>query len=335
MICPVSHPPVRSGARGGSGAGLTPGETSVTVVTEAGNGETGRMAFRFKPSARDLGAELRRVAADQVRRARRAASDDASDPHEAVHDLRKRCKKLRGLIRLVRPGFTDYGQENAAIRDFARSLSGLRDLEALVETHDALMRDVGDEKHRFAPVRAQLTRARSAVDVRIGDTHRAQLEALATRIADWRVEGDPAKVLEKGLALTWKRAARAHEKALAAPTVAVMHEWRKRAKYHWHHCCLLERGWPAQMAPRAAEAKRLSDLLGDHHDLALYMEYLGSGNAPRLEPEASRALSAHVDRRIGTLEREAFALGARFFAEKPAAAAKRIVAWWEIARREG
>ena len=293
------------------------------------------MAFRFKPRAEDLGAALRRVATEQVRKARRDASEGAPDPHEAVHDVRKRCKKLRGLIRLVRPGFSGYARENAAIRDFARSLSGLRDLEALVETHDALMAEAGEERRRFAPVRAQLTRAKSSVEVLIGETHRAQLEALEMRIAGWRVDGDSAEVLEKGIARTWTRAARAYAKAVAAPTVAVMHEWRKRTKYHWHHCRLLEGGWPAQMAPRAAEVKRLSDLLGDHHDLALYLDYLASERAPRLDADAQRALSSLADRRIAELERDAFGLGARLFAETPGAAAKRIVAWWEIARREG
>ena len=45
-----------------------------------------------------------------------------------VHDVRKRCKKVRGLLRLVRPGLgPDYRRANADVRDAARELSSLRD----------------------------------------------------------------------------------------------------------------------------------------------------------------------------------------------------------------
>lgn len=60
------------------------------------------MAYRIDPGA-DLQEELRAIARDQVEAALSDLSDPTDDVVAAVHDCRKRCKKLRGLVRLVRP----------------------------------------------------------------------------------------------------------------------------------------------------------------------------------------------------------------------------------------
>jgi CHAD domain-containing protein len=288
------------------------------------------MAYRLKVSDPTLGDAVRRIALDQAERARAEADDPALAPAEAIHQIRKRCKKLRGLIRLVRPGFAAYGEENAAIRDLARGLSGLRDLEALIETHDRLMARDDAEAARFAPVRAALTARKQAAPERVDDATRAALDALAGRIAGWQIEGKPAKVIAGGLERTWARAAAAHDDCRDAPTTEAMHEWRKRVKYHWYHCRILAPVWPGPVGARAAEAKRLSDILGDHHDLALYAAHLAGAEAPDLDPEAQIALGRITDRALSELEREAFALGARFFAETPKRAAKRLAALYAV-----
>jgi hypothetical protein len=60
------------------------------------------MGYRFRHDDESVEAGLRRIAAEQLTKA--LASLDADALHEGVHDARKRVKKLRGLLRLVRPG---------------------------------------------------------------------------------------------------------------------------------------------------------------------------------------------------------------------------------------
>src|SRR6056297_195459 len=99
---------------------------------------------------------------DGVRRIAREQLDDAvddlenlidDDPADAVHDVRKRCKKVRGLVRLVRPslGEDTYRVANDTARDAGRHLSDLRDATALMETFELVVdrsemdRDADDE----------------------------------------------------------------------------------------------------------------------------------------------------------------------------------------------
>ena len=66
------------------------------------------------------------------------------------------------------------------------------------------------------------------------------------------------------------------------PTTENLHDWRKRVKDLWYQQRLLEETWPGVMKAQAKEAKKLSKLLGEDHDLAVLAETL------RTDPELTR-----------------------------------------------
>ncbi len=118
------------------------------------------MSYRIAPS-KNLGEEIRRVAGEQVSKAMAELDNADLDRDKVVHQVRKRCKKLRGLLRLVRPGMeATYANENAAFRDAARLLSSLRDAKTLIGTYDDLMDQFHSQIDRqaFGSIRATLTR---------------------------------------------------------------------------------------------------------------------------------------------------------------------------------
>jgi CHAD domain-containing protein len=99
-----------------------------------------------------------------LRRLGRALVDDAIDqidspavpPDEAVHQARKNMKKLRGLLRLVRPAApTLYKAENGALRDAAAHLAVIRDADAAVETFDLVLRRAQPESTQGADFAAE------------------------------------------------------------------------------------------------------------------------------------------------------------------------------------
>ena len=92
------------------------------------------MGYKFESGDTTVAEGLQRIAGEQIGKALAEIDDDKLDRQAAVHQARKRCKKIRGLIRLVRSGFADYAVENAIFRDAARTLSFMRDTEAALET---------------------------------------------------------------------------------------------------------------------------------------------------------------------------------------------------------
>ena len=71
----------------------------------------------------------------------RAANDN---PQEAIHQVRKRCKRVRAIVRLLRPrAKAIYLRENAAFRKMARRFSSFRDADVRLKTFDELVPDPG------------------------------------------------------------------------------------------------------------------------------------------------------------------------------------------------
>lgn len=57
------------------------------------------------------------------------------DVHASIHEVRKRCKMIRALLRLTRPVIEDlYEAENAALRDAARLVSYERAVNRMHES---------------------------------------------------------------------------------------------------------------------------------------------------------------------------------------------------------
>ena len=103
------------------------------------------MAYRFFADE-PIQAAVKRVASEQIAMAIRDFESEQMDRHEAVHRFRKRCKKMRGLLRLVRPHLSAvYQAENYFYRDLSRKLSFVRDAQALVECVDRLRSRFPDE----------------------------------------------------------------------------------------------------------------------------------------------------------------------------------------------
>lgn len=287
----------------------------------------GLMAFRFQRPG-EPAEETERIAVEQIDRALGEIDDGTLDRDVVVHQVRKRCKKLRGLLRLVRGGIGGaYQEENAWFRDTARSLSAARDSRVMVETYDALFDFFAGEVDRraFAPVRRKLTlRMRAdledtaAMDRRIADCRGRLVEARG-RVPGWAARARNSEVLLAAVEKTYRRGRYAMETALSDPTDANFHEWRKRVKYHLHHCRLLQEWWVPLMETRASEAKHLADILGEDHDLAVFRALL-HGEPGLCGPAARReAMLGLIDRHRAILQRDARLLGRRLFAAKPGA----------------
>ena len=72
------------------------------------------MAYAFKQSS-GVADQVRAIAVEQIDKALQAVvGNDNFDT--TVHTLRKCAKKLRAVLKLVRPAFEDYESESAAIK---------------------------------------------------------------------------------------------------------------------------------------------------------------------------------------------------------------------------
>jgi CHAD domain-containing protein len=258
---------------------------------------------------------------------------------EAVHETRKRLKRLRAALRLERFAIGDetYRREHAAFRDLGKRLSAPRDARVLIETLDALTKRFGDElpADQLGPLRDRLEQSHKRAVTKLGrdratlNTARTELEEARVRSASWKYDSEGFEALRPGLQRLYRRGRRAMQAAADEPTDEHLHEWRKRAKDLWHALQILRPADPKRMKARARQAHQLSDLLGDDHDLAVLREHVALPG-PALGQEATRtALLSVIDRRRRSLQRQALKLGARVYGSRPKRFARSIERGWQ------
>ncbi len=298
------------------------------------------MGYRFERDE-TVGDAFRRIASTQSDKALDEVGSAAANPadEDAIHDCRKRCKKLRGLIRLVRPALDQatYRAANEAFRDAARELSGLRDAQALLATFDSVVA-VPSEPPRlddFESVRAELVRragaepdgddAGASTFERAGDLLRAGHDL----VVDADLHADGWGAVRGGLAQTYRRGRDALEVVYDDPTPDNFHELRKRAKYSWYHLRLLGPSAPAILDPLAKQFERLAEGLGDAHDLAVLRVQLDDDPDSFGGEATVHAALELLDQHREKLEHDGVSLAEQLYAEPPKPFARRLERYWD------
>jgi len=276
----------------------------------------------------DPTAAIRRIARGQIDLAiGQLQSPPEDDLARGVHEARKAFKRVRALLRLVRPELGDqvYGRENELFRAAGRDLSDIRDRQVTIETLDALTSRYRDKvpPDAFAGLRAALVAEYEGAREHIHDGDQAigpvvvRLRAARTRVSGWGFpqDGDHA-FLVGGFERIYRRGRRAWRRARKKPGTETLHELRKRAKDTWHAAEILTPLRPKRMEKLARRAHRLADAAGEDHDLAVLLE-AARERAGTLPTADLALLETLIEKRRARLQRQALSRGKRLYAAKP------------------
>lgn len=293
------------------------------------------MAYAIERDER-LSAAIRRVLGERIDRAAQHLADEQQSEEERVHGARKRFKESRAVYRMIRYAFADFDGANAWFRDAGRDLASIRDAQALVEAMNRFPERAADRYDRKAIARVTSLLEKRRDDSAAGDLHARIANVLAQiGVARTRAETldlpDDFSTIGRGLQRTFRDGRRAMRAALDERTAVSFHEWRKRVKDHWYHVQLLRHLWPDVLGPYEKEMEKLSDALGDHHDLDMLEQSLL--NSPRYFGSGSvrRVLRLLNDQRA-ELEETAQSIGRYVYAEKPLQFRRRMAQYWKAWR---
>jgi CHAD domain-containing protein len=271
---------------------------------------------------------IRRIARGQLLNARDALSGtSARKVGEAVHDARKRLKRVRASVRLARDaiGEQTYERENVALRETGRRLAAGRDAQVLLETLDALGERFADElaPHATGDLRARLQdeRDHALAATREDDAGIAAvlgaLDEAIVRTPTWTFECDGFDALSPGLRRIYRRGRKRMRAARQDPSPENLHEWRKRVKDLWHATQIVRVAQPKRLKLVSGRAHDLADLLGDANDLHILRDYVVTHPQCFADAASKRALLAVIDRRSDALRDKALKRGRRLYKRKP------------------
>lgn len=270
-------------------------------------------------------------------------ADDSRETAKTIHECRKRCKRLRALLRLGGEGLPKaIRKEEKAVRDAARLLSGHRDATAMLEAIDKLQQWARpDDREYIAPL-AEVMGNRLGAASADEDTKpeeaveqfRVAMEALRLRAERWSLESKGYGLIEAGLTSTYRAAKKRWRQAESDPSSERLHEWRKEVKYHRYQIKMLEPLWPAVLGGWHNETVLLSEDLGDEHDLTLLSMTIAAMPEAAGGAERAASLAGLAAARRAELRELAFERAARLFVERPKDFNKRIRRYWKQWRRE-
>jgi CHAD domain-containing protein len=217
------------------------------------------------------------------------------DPHvrddlpDAVHQMRVTCRRLRAMLTTFRTSLDRDATDPVGddLRWLGGVLGGARDLEVLRDRLDRLLLAQPSHLVRDHPgpwiderLAAARRKARSEVlDAMASDRYAALLAALDAwhEAPPWA--GRPDRPARKRLARSFSRAWTRLERAGAAAAVADaadrparLHDVRKAAKRCRYAGEMLAPVLGAGFGRQAAQAERIQDLLGEHHDCVVGAE---------------------------------------------------------------
>jgi CHAD domain-containing protein len=287
--------------------------------------------YKFDPKGVPVEECFRAIAIDQLDEALADLDRSDSEGRSVVHEARRRCKKLRGLLRLVRPAFPGFAEENAAIRDAAAMLSHLRDAEVLRHTVSDLGRAHENDAVKRIGERLAAEPQQQAVDGKLQDFHDS-LAAIRARAETWSLTKTGLSAIAPGLRRTYRDDRRGMSIARKDGDPVAFHEWRKANKNHSFHVDLLKRIAPDILDPDLKTIEQLSDLLGWHHDLTV-LKTAAEQMPDRFGPvEDVAALHDAIASRRAEIEADAFELARQLLAESPRALVARFTRYWKSAQ---
>jgi len=292
------------------------------------------VAYRVELRA-DVGSEVVRIAIEQIDRAVKDFGT-TRDRDVGVHEGRKSLKRLRALLRLVRPGIGDetFRGLNDRLREIAMLYSADRDRHVLYGIAQACANEMG-QRHRkaFAIVLRSLETPAGATvaPAQLQKDALARLAGVRKTLLRLRVKPNRFEAIVAGLERGYRRGRRRLHEAYAAPTDEAFHDLRKAVQLHWRHMQILQRAWPDLFVARLTAARHLSQVLGDDHDLAVFVAYLHTMPRGAVAIADRRAIERHCRERQSALRLKAHALCRQLFAEGAVRFARRIALIWQEA----
>lgn len=301
------------------------------------------MEYRYR-IGQDTEQEIKRIVKGRYDASSQAFRDPKTNTDNAIHQMRKNMKKARAAFRLVRPtiGNERYHQENEKARDIARLGADLRESTVRIETLDKLKerfeKEIDDDiyfdlRKKLDQQHENLIKEQIMLK-NILDPILRNLYAAGGKLETLFCQQNGFDAFRKGLKKVYKRGLKAKNRAQEEASFENHHEWRKRVKYLWYQLRILKNIWPKGLDGYIKELHKLSDYLGDDHDLLdLKDELRGFAEKEKRKKEISY-LEDLIHQFSQEKRNQAWPLGNKLYAEKPTDFINRIEQYWTVAHSE-
>ena len=295
------------------------------------------MPYRLK-AGESIPQNIRRIVCEEIDFAvEQLNSTNSKKRDEAVHEARKSIKKIRGILKLLRPQLgRTYREQNSRLRDLGAKLSELRDAGAIIETFDSIVewRKNATTENVFPTIRKALLQNKKDKEqsenvIEVMASTASKLLAIKGQLDRWPIPEKGFASLGEGLRNTYRLGRKAMRKAWKKGRPELFHEWRKRVKDHWYHVRLLESCWTEVMTARENSLHDLETWLGDDHNTVVLRGELHRQPDPYGNAQDVDIFASSAQGRQRELREQALSLGEKLYEEKSKLFINRLEGLWD------
>ena len=249
-----------------------------------------------------------------------------------IHEVRTTIKRLRSLLRLMRPVIDPefFNHENARLRTAAGLLSLARDTEVARETLKTLpVLDQSDQVAVSSVLSSLESRHNLPNDA--GKTMaevRRCLEQTRRNFHRLALVGSEREILASGLGAVYRQGRKRMKVAVKRGQDNGFHRWRIRAKNLYYELQFLESVWPKEFRRLLSHLSKLQDQIGVDHDVAVLRSWLKEKPEAFGNTETVQRVVACLDNRTRKLRRSSVRLGRMIWHEKPRRFAREVARHW-------
>ena len=229
---------------------------------------------------------IQRIVGEEIAAAAHQLSS-AKDRDDAIHEVRKSVKKVRGVLRLMQPALNGaYEREAGAWRAIGRRLAGLRDAGAVIGAFDEICETC--PKKAVAGIRRHLMAKKRDLEKKEDVSRVFALVEQALKRAQRRVRklnpaGEGFSAIGPGLRRTFKKGEQALSMAQTEPSTENLHDLRKRVKEQLYQVRLLEGLWDGKLRRHEKRLSKLEGILGRHHNVSVLCSKITQPRTPQVQ----------------------------------------------------
>jgi len=264
------------------------------------------------------------------------------DPHTAIHDIRKSFKRIRAVLKLIKPDIPIevYRRENTLVRDLSRKFSKARNLHVFAEEFENIMAagilklpEETTEKVRSHFKEKEKEAVNLLVDLEIFRIVAIKTEEAKNRIAEIDFSSLGPHTIYKGVGdvFSWGQKQMTHTQQI--PTDKNLHEMRKRIKALMYLVQLIKDVSPDFFTGFYEGLKSASLALGDDHNMAEMLSYIETMDNEIIPWDDKQKLQQYIKSQRQQIQVDVWPLIAKLYTGQADEFARRIKSYWLLGRQ--
>jgi CHAD domain-containing protein len=255
------------------------------------------------------------------------AKSSDSDPATAIHEIRKKLKMLRALLKMLR--YTGdqkmFEQANLLLRDLGRLMSEIRDAHVRNITLTEI--EINNGLKNFERIVQEIIETNTLQVKHLEEVYFVKFNVFNRLISKLETSDhifnflnscsfDRVKILE-GYSKTYEDGFNSFFTAFVYPSSELLHEWRKRLKDLNSQSIYLGTHLP-DMGINLSEMDMLSDILGEDHDYWMLSDWITEQSWSDINLPAIHKFVEKIEEKRAKLQRSAEYYGKNIYSIEPA-----------------